>query len=80
MQLPLAVALYLPEPSNLVRIVHQGIRPLPGQPGRWMPPFAGNLSDDELTALVAWLRHQGTDLPPWRDVAQAVRSSSPEAP
>jgi mono/diheme cytochrome c family protein len=80
LQLPLAVALYLPEPTNLVHIVRDGIRPLPGEPGRWMPPFAGNLSDDELTALVTWLRYQGTDLPPWGDVAQVVKSSDPEAP
>lgn len=80
LQLPLAIALTLPDPSNLVRIVREGIQPLPGQPGRWMPPFAGSLSDDQLTALVTWLRHQGTDLPPWNDVAQAVKASSAEAP
>jgi mono/diheme cytochrome c family protein len=80
LQLPLAVALYLPEPSNLVRIIREGIQPLPGQAGRWMPSFAGNLSDEELTALVTWLRHQATDLPPWNEVAQAVKASSPETP
>ncbi|MFL6694913.1 MAG: c-type cytochrome [Ramlibacter sp.] len=80
LQMPLAVALYLPGPSNLVHIIREGIQPLPGQPGRWMPPFAGTLSDGELAALVAWLRHQSTDLPPWSDVAQAVKTSSAEAP
>lgn len=80
MQLPLAVALSMPTPSNLVHIVREGIQPLPGQPGRWMPPFAGTLSDDELTALVTWLRHQATDLPAWNDVAHAVKAGSPETP
>ncbi|MGZ5847471.1 MAG: c-type cytochrome [Ramlibacter sp.] len=80
LQMPLAIALFLPEPSNLVRIVREGIQPLPGQPGRWMPPFAGSLSDEQLTALVTWLRHQGTDLPPWNEVAQAVKAAGTEAP
>lgn len=80
LQLPLAVALALPAPDNLVHIIREGIQPLPGQPGRWMPPFAGSLSDQELTALVTWLRHQGTDLPPWEDVAGAVQAIRPEGP
>jgi mono/diheme cytochrome c family protein len=73
LQLPLAVALYLPGPSNLIHIIRQGIAPPRGEPGRIMPGFEGTLSDEELTALVTWLRRQGTDQPPWNDVAKAVR-------
>lgn len=75
LQLPLAVALYLPGPQNLIHIVREGIAPLPGHAGRWMPPFEGVLSDDQLTALAVWLRRQATDAPPWTDVARIVKDS-----
>jgi mono/diheme cytochrome c family protein len=75
LRLPLAVALHIPDPRNLVHIVREGIQPPDGHTGRWMPPFEGSLSDDELTALVTWLRRQGTDAPPWNDVARNVKES-----
>jgi mono/diheme cytochrome c family protein len=75
LRLPLAVALHLPDPRNLIHIVRQGIQPVDGQPGRWMPPFEGSLTDEELTALVVWLRRQGTDAPPWPDVARTVKET-----
>jgi mono/diheme cytochrome c family protein len=75
LRLPLAVALHIPDPRNLIHIVRQGIQPPDGHAGRWMPPFEGSLSDDELTALVTWLRRQGTDAPPWNDVARNVKES-----
>jgi mono/diheme cytochrome c family protein len=75
LRLPLAVALYLPDARNLIHIVRGGIAPPPGQPGRWMPPFDGILSDDQLTALAIWLRRQATDAPPWTDVARLVKDS-----
>jgi mono/diheme cytochrome c family protein len=73
LRLPLASALYQPIPANLIHIIRQGIAPPRGEPGRWMPAFEGTLSEDELTALVTWLRRQATDEPPWNDVAKAVR-------
>jgi mono/diheme cytochrome c family protein len=75
LRLPLAVALHIPDPRNLIHIVRQGIQPVDGHTGRWMPSFEGGLSDDELTALVTWLRRQGTDAPPWKDVARTVKES-----
>lgn len=73
--LPLASALYLPDPRNLIHIVREGIAPAPGQPGRWMPPFEGALSDEQLTALLVWLRRQATDAPPWSDVERFVKNT-----
>jgi mono/diheme cytochrome c family protein len=75
LRLPLAVALYLPDPRNLVHIVREGIAPPPGQPGRWMPPFDGILNDEQMTALAVWLRRQATDASPWQDVARVVKDS-----
>ncbi|MFI4926654.1 MAG: c-type cytochrome [Burkholderiales bacterium] len=73
MRLPLGSALYQPVPDNLIHIIRQGIAPPLGERGRWMPASQGTLSDDQLTALVTWLRRQGTDEPPWNDVAKAVQ-------
>jgi mono/diheme cytochrome c family protein len=75
LRLPLAVALHMPDPRNLIHLVRQGIQPVDGHTGRWMPGFEGSLSDDELTALVTWLRRQGTDAPPWKNVAHDVKES-----
>ena len=55
LELPLAVALYEPEPASLLNIIRDGIRPPDGEPGRWMPAFRGAFTDQELTALVAYL-------------------------
>jgi len=75
LQLPLAVALYLPDARNLVHIIREGIEPVEGESGRWMPAFGGNLSDDELTALVTWLRREMAGAPAWNDVARVVKDS-----
>ena len=76
LRLPLAVALHLPDPRNLIHIIRRGIQPSDGEAGRWMPPFEGSLTDEQLAALVIWLRRQGTDAPPWNDVQKTVKESS----
>jgi mono/diheme cytochrome c family protein len=75
LRLPLAVALHMPDPRNLIHIVRRGIQPTDGHTGRWMPGFEGSLGDEELTALVTWMRRQGTDAPLWKDVARTVKES-----
>lgn len=80
MQLPLAVALYMPDPRNLLHIVRQGIAPVAGRPGRWMPPFEGTLSEDQLATLAAWLRQAAAAQPPWPELARAVQETRAPAP
>jgi mono/diheme cytochrome c family protein len=75
LRLPLAIALHLPDPRNLIHIIRHGIEPPDGEPGRWMPPFEGSLTDQQLAALVVWLRRQGTDAPPWKDVLKTVKDT-----
>jgi mono/diheme cytochrome c family protein len=75
LRLPLAVALHLPDPRNLIHIIRRGIEPSDGEPGRWMPPFEGSLTDEQLAALAIWLRRQGTDAPPWQEVLRTVKES-----
>jgi mono/diheme cytochrome c family protein len=80
LRLPLAVALYLPDPRNLVHIVREGIVPPVGRPGRWMPGFDGALNDEQITALAAWLRHVAASQPPWPNLAQAVKDTRKPSP
>jgi mono/diheme cytochrome c family protein len=75
LQLPLAIALYEPTPINLIRIVRQGITPREGEVGRWMPDFAGTLTDEQLTALAIYLRSAAANAPPWSDVAAEVKKA-----
>jgi mono/diheme cytochrome c family protein len=75
LQLPLAVAVYEPTPASLIRIVRDGIAPAEGERGRWMPAFAGALTDEQMTALARYLRRAAADAPPWPDVAGDVRKA-----
>jgi mono/diheme cytochrome c family protein len=76
LRLPLAVAVYDPDPRSLLRIVRDGIAPLPGQPGRWMPAFGSTLSDEQLVALLAYLRAAAAEAPPWRELPKSVREAN----
>jgi len=70
--LEFATGLTIPTPGNLIRIIRDGIVPGEGERGRWMPAYAGALSDAQLADLVAYLRSL-TDRPAWSDVRAAVR-------
>lgn len=70
-----AVALYDPDPRSLVRIVREGIHPPDGEPGRWMPGFAGILDEGQTTALAAYLRHAAGQAP-WDNLEQHVKKAS----
>jgi mono/diheme cytochrome c family protein len=72
LQLPLAIALTLPSPANLIHIVRDGIEPRAHEARPWMPEFAGALNDDEVAELVVYLRTL-SGKPPWPDVPAAVR-------
>jgi mono/diheme cytochrome c family protein len=75
LQLPLAVAVYEPTPASLIRIVLEGIKPRDGERGRWMPSFAGALSEDQLTALAFYLRRAAANEPPWPNLTAEVRKA-----
>jgi mono/diheme cytochrome c family protein len=75
--LELATGLTMPTPSNLIRIVREGIVPQDGERGDWMPAYAGALTDEQLADLVTYLRST-TGRPPWEDVAAEVKRSARE--
>jgi len=75
LQLPRAIAIHDPDPRSLLRIVRDGIVPLPSRPGRFMPAFGTSLSDEQLVALLTFLRAHAADTPPWPELAARVRDS-----
>jgi mono/diheme cytochrome c family protein len=78
LQLPLAIALALPTPANLIHIVRDGIIPREHEAQPWMPGFAGALTPEQTADLVIYLRAMGGKAP-WRDVAAEVRRIEEEA-
>lgn len=79
LQLPAAIAVYDPDPRSLIQIVRAGIPPGPAQPGRWMPGFAGILTNEQITALAAYLRHSAAQQAPWPHLANQVADAQKEA-
>jgi mono/diheme cytochrome c family protein len=75
LRLQIAIALYDPDPRSLLRIVRDGIVPPEGEPGRWMPAFGSTLTDEQLTALLRYLRQAGAAAAPWPDLEKQVRES-----
>ena len=70
-----ATALHLPEPRNLINIIRNGITPAEGEPGRWMPGYAGALTDEQVTALVDYLRADFAKAPAWRNARDEVKNA-----
>lgn len=75
LQLPLAVAVHAPDPRSLIRIVREGITPPIGEAGRWMPGFGDALGDEQIAALVIYLRRAASAAPAWPDVPRQVRQA-----
>lgn len=70
-ELALVSALGSDDPTNLIRVVLEGIGVEAGMPGVLMPPFA-HLGDADLAALAAYLRRTRTTRPPWPDLEAKI--------
>ncbi|WP_374571845.1 cytochrome c [Phenylobacterium sp.] len=80
--LALNSALNLDDPTNLVRVVLDGIDAEDGAPGVVMPAFS-RLSDADVARLAAYLRATRTDKPAWPDLEKkiaAIRSEDTAQP
>jgi mono/diheme cytochrome c family protein len=63
-------------PRNLLHMTVDGVHPPPGEHGRWMPAFAGVLSERHLAELVTYIRSVFSRAEPWKSVEEEVRSIS----
>jgi len=73
-ELALNSAVFLPDPSNLIRVILFGIDTPEGEPHLVMPAFARGLSDADVGRIASYLRRTSTGLPPWPDLEKRVAS------
>ena len=72
--LALTTSVNAPDPRNLIHVVQSGLWPASGERGAMMPGFAAELTDDQLVAVVSYVRERFSRQPPWHDVSQNVRA------
>jgi cytochrome c553 len=72
--------LTLPEPTNFIRVVLDGVGIRDGMPGVMMPGFARALSDPDIARLAAYLRRTRTELPAWTNIESQVAAIRKERP
>jgi mono/diheme cytochrome c family protein len=71
-ELALNSALTLPEPTNFIQVVLNGVSNTEGAPGLVMPAYASSLTDGDVARLAAYLRRTRTKFPPWSDLEKEV--------
>ena len=76
MPLSLSTGLSGESPRNLINVIVHGLQPSGnGATTPVMPGYAGALSDAQIEALVAWLRANLTNQPPWDGIPKLIAES-----
>jgi mono/diheme cytochrome c family protein len=70
--LALSTALSSPDPRNAINIVLSGVRPVDGERSPIMPGFADSMNDQQVAALLQFLRSHFSNQPAWTEVEKAV--------
>jgi mono/diheme cytochrome c family protein len=73
--LRLSTTLSAPDPRNAANVILSGIRPVSGERSPIMPGFADSMTDDQLAALLKYLRSRFSSRPAWSGVEQTVRNA-----
>jgi mono/diheme cytochrome c family protein len=73
--LALSSAISGPDARNAANTVLMGIRPREGERGPIMPGFADSMTDEQIAALLTYLRTRFSNQPPWTDIAETVRNA-----
>lgn len=73
--LGLSTAIANPDPRNLANIVLAGVPPVEGERSPIMPAFAASMSDQQIAALLNFLRSRFSSQPPWADVEKTVEDA-----
>jgi mono/diheme cytochrome c family protein len=63
----------LPDPRNLIHVIDDGIAAPDGAPAASMPGFAEAFTEQQVVALVSFLRSRFTDQPAWNNLEDVVR-------
>jgi mono/diheme cytochrome c family protein len=73
--LALSSAISSPDARNAANTVLTGIRPREAERGPIMPGFADSMTDEQIAALLTYLRARFSNQPPWTDIAETVRNA-----
>jgi mono/diheme cytochrome c family protein len=73
--LALSTALAGPDARNAANIVLSGTRPTAGDRSPIMPGFAGSMTDDQVAALLDYLRARFGNQPAWTNTSDIVRDT-----
>jgi mono/diheme cytochrome c family protein len=73
--LRLSTALSAPDPRNAANIILSGIRPVSGERSPIMPGFASSMTDDQISALLNYLRERFSAQPAWTGIEKIVRDA-----
>jgi mono/diheme cytochrome c family protein len=72
LDLTLSTAVNAPQPRNIILVTLAGLPATDGRPSGMMPGFDGAISDEDLAALLAYMRERFTDRAPWSDLSHSV--------
>jgi mono/diheme cytochrome c family protein len=64
-----------PTARNVINVVLGGLPPAEGERNPIMPGFAGALNDEQLAALLSYLRSRFSDRPLWSDIEAEIRDA-----
>jgi mono/diheme cytochrome c family protein len=73
--LGLSTAISGPDPRNAANIILSGIRPVEGERSPIMPGFANSMTDDQVSALLNYLRSRFSNQPAWTGVEKTVEDA-----
>jgi mono/diheme cytochrome c family protein len=73
--LGLSTAISGPDPRNLANIVLAGVRPVEGERSPIMPGFAASMNDEQVVALLNFLRSRFSKGPAWTGVEKTVEEA-----
>jgi mono/diheme cytochrome c family protein len=79
-ELGLNSAVFLDDPSNLIRVILYGINAKDGASGIVMPGFARGMTDADVVSIASYMRSTRTDKAQWPDLAKqvaAIRAAGP---
>src|SRR3984957_4048426 len=73
--LGLSTAISSPDPRNAVNIILSGIRPVEGERSPIMPGFASSMTDQQIVALLNYLRARFSNQPACTNMEKAVQDA-----
>ncbi len=76
--LALSSGVNAPEPRNMILVTLAGVPAADGRPAGMMPGFDGAISDDDLAALLRYLRARFSDEPAWSNLGTRIEAARRE--